>query len=186
MQRLVEKTRCSLDKKWVRASLPIKEAAVATSRCRRPGRPGDNRPVFEIEHWGWIFIDKNSERFEAVCSCMGEDLTPYKVHAPWCKVRDHRWDSAGKLVPCKKWVVASKFPLGLLVAWLRDGHLWESHEKHLTGAGLITREERIEARAWLQAQPDMAALLKQEIDWDVNRVVGYDAAGNIEEPATVS
>ena len=178
MQRLVEKTRCSLDKKWVRASAPSKEAAVAKSKYRRPG---DNRPMFEIEHWGWIYIDHKYERFEAVCGCLGEELTPYQVPAPWCKVRDHRTHNG----PCKMQRVGAKQPLGLLVAWLRDGCLWESHEAHLEGTTAIERVQRLEARAWLQGQPDMAALLKQEKAWDKHKLAAFDAAGNIEEPMEI-
>ena len=81
--------------------------------------------------------------------------------------------------------VGAKLPLGLLVAWLREGHLWESHKKHMDGTAVISRDQRLEARAWLQGQPDMAALLKQEILWDKDKLAGYDAAGNIEEPMVI-
>ena len=55
-----------------------------------------------------------------------------------------------------------KKPLSFLIAWLRDGIFWDSHESHMEGRYLIKRDERVEARRWAHAQPHLADLLEQE------------------------
>ena len=81
--------------------------------------------------------------------------------------------------------VGAKCPLGFLICWLRDGVFWETHIKHLETRILITREQRQEARTWLQGQPHLAELLKQEREW-AHGTAAYDAAGNVEEPLLIS
>ena len=81
--------------------------------------------------------------------------------------------------------VGNKVPLGFLIAWLRDGCLWETHEKHLEARLLISRTDREEARTWLQGQAHLAELLEQEKIWSIG-TAGYDAAGNVEEPLLIS
>ena len=83
--------------------------------------------------------------------------------------------------PCTVQRVGKFLPLGFLIAWLRDGVLWDAHESHLEGRLIITATECKEAREWAHGQPHLAALLEQEKAW-ADTSAGFDAAGNIEEP----
>ena len=75
--------------------------------------------------------------------------------------------------------VGSKRPLGFLIAWLRDGHLWESHATHLEGRLIIKFEHRKDARSWAEKQPHLAELLEQEKKW-------CGAMGTVEEPVQIA
>ena len=77
-----------------------------------------------------------------------------------------------------------KKPLGFLIAWLREGILWDTHDKHMESRILIKRDDRVEARQWAHAQPHLADLLEQENKWSDGKA-RLDAAGNIEEPLLI-
>ena len=176
MQRLIRKTTESLKQ----PSYPAKIPKIATKLARHRRGCSDSRPYFEIEHWGGIFIDKKHERFEAQCGCMGPHC-PYIIHAPWCKIREHRTHNG----PCAMQRVGNKMPLGFLVAWLRDGCFWETHKQHLEARLLISRDDRQAARTWLQGQMHLAELLEQERISSIG-TAGYDADGRVEEPLLIS
>ena len=172
MNRLIEKTmKTQTASKYVKLSGLV--APPALKKVPKHMR-GDPRPYFEIEYWGFIVIDAKYKRFEAHCGCFGAEST-YLVHCPWCPVKDHR---TATIPLCTMQRVGTKRPLGFLVAWLREGYLWDSHAKHLEGRVLIKREQRIEARTWLEGKPEMAALLEQEKLW-------CGEAGKVEEPLLI-
>ena len=175
MDRFIEKTT-ALKKRPAPGVSKECAAKKLGKQCR-----GDSRPCFEVEHWGNIFIDIKYKRFEAQCSCIGAD-SDYLHHAPWCQQQDHRTPDGSR---CSMQRVGAKSPLGFLVAWLREGFLWPDHKKHLDGRVVISREQRVAGREWLQGQPDFAELLKQEKKW-AGGSAGFDAAGNIEEPLLCS
>ena len=176
MDRLIEKASMIMAtetmKKVTKKALAAKKTA--------PHKHGDKRPCFPIQHWGYIFIDKKYRRFEAQCGCRGAS-SEYIIHAPECKVQDHRIVSG----PCTMQRVGKYLPLGFLIAWLRDGVLWDAHESHLEGRLIITAEECKDAREWAHGQPHLAALLEQEKAW-ADKSAGFDAAGNIEEPLSTA
>lgn len=108
---------------------------------------------FDIEVYGLIKIDRKLRSLNAHCMCQGP--------APW---PDHR--SGHALTPCRMNRVASKRPLGLLVAWLRkNAHPSVTDRRsHVAQVPLITKEDRDQCREWLRVQPSLAEVLAFEAE----------------------
>jgi hypothetical protein len=116
--------------------VPMPAAVAAPMPAAAPHQRLDE---YLIENIGMIKIDRKRGLLNAHCFCLG----------PPRHAKDHR---TAKTPECRLNRNATKAPLGLHIAWLRIGHCFDSRKEHLDSLGIITRDEREEARQWLQSQ----------------------------------
>ena len=107
---------------------PPRPVAVA---ARRRAVPGQRLAKYKIESYGSIKVDRNLGNLNAHCSCLGIDAD----------LPDHRTPT---MPECRLHRIASKAPLGFLVAWLRMGPHCASREEHYVYRTHLSLEERKE------------------------------------------
>ena len=85
-----------------------------------------------------------TKRFAAFCDCTDN-------HGRRCR-RERKVSLA----------VARGRPLGYLLAWLRLGHTWATNREHMDLGAFIAHQERVDSRAWFEAQPNVGHFLAGE------------------------
>ena len=106
--------------------------------------------TIKVGKYGFIKIDRKRQLLNAHCASLG---------APGMK--DHRTPTCTQ---CRMNRKATKAPLGLLVAWLFIGEVFDSREEHKECTAILYPDKRRDAREWLRQQPDCSVLLKFEAE----------------------
>lgn len=165
--RAAAKAAAAVPKAVAKAVL-VPKAAGAKAKAKAKAGADDHQSLlcFEIEGYGHIKVDLRRKQCNAHCSCLGQDGPDSK---------DHRTETTPE---CRMNRTGGKFPLGLLVQWLRQGQSFDCRLDHLDSRMLITVDERKACRAWLRSQPLLQPLLDYEANWNNVALV--------EEPDVVS
>jgi hypothetical protein len=113
-----------------------------------------------------IKIDRRRKQFNAHCGCLGPP-----------PLIDHTTDRTDKCTLNRK---AHKAPLGMLISWLRLGFCYTDRKDHYDAHAIITKEDREEARDWLNSCVALLPLLEYEAF-----ILGIDIA-SVREPTSIA
>jgi hypothetical protein len=139
---------------------PSAGAAASATPLLMPARAEQQSLTDFLVDVGSIKIDRKRKQLNAHC--------PHKLHFT---------EATQKCTLNRKCI---KAPIGMLVAWIRIGHVFLNRPDHLDSVGILSLSERQEAREWAESQPALLPLLEFEAE-----CLGV-SVGSVKEPGHCS